>query len=101
LTGYLAKGRKDGALKELVRSEQVDFHIERAFRFRCMPVADISTKTTPLRSHIATDDELELKYWTKHFGVTRDELQNVIEKVGNSASAVRKELETIRDSTRK
>jgi hypothetical protein len=56
-------------------------------------MADIINKISPLRSHIASDDELELKYWTKHFGVTRSELRNVIEKVGNSAAAVRKELE--------
>jgi hypothetical protein len=56
-------------------------------------MADIINKISPLRSHIESDDELELKYWTKHFGVTRSELRNVIEKVGNSAAAVRKELE--------
>ncbi|MGC2527855.1 MAG: DUF3606 domain-containing protein [Candidatus Acidiferrum sp.] len=61
-------------------------------------MANITTKTPLLRSHIATDDELELKYWTKHLGVTRDELQSVIDKVGNSAAAVRKELDAIRDS---
>lgn len=57
-------------------------------------MAGFITKTSPLRSHIA-NDEVELKYWTKHFGVTRDELRNVIEKVGNSAAAVRKELEAV------
>ncbi|MFZ0372823.1 MAG: DUF3606 domain-containing protein [Xanthobacteraceae bacterium] len=61
-------------------------------------MANITTKTPLLRSHIAPDDELELKYWTKHLGVTRDELQSVIDKVGNSAAAVRKELGAIRDS---
>jgi hypothetical protein len=34
----------------------------------------------------------EVKYWTKHFGVSRDELQRAVDKVGNSAAAVRKEL---------
>jgi hypothetical protein len=31
----------------------------------------------------------EVKYWTKELGVTRDELQQAIDKVGNSAAAVR------------
>jgi hypothetical protein len=34
----------------------------------------------------------EVKYWTKHLGVTKQELQKAIDKVGNSAAAVRKEL---------
>jgi hypothetical protein len=36
--------------------------------------------------------EDELKYWIKHFGVTKDQLARAIEKVGNSAAAVRKQL---------
>ena len=38
------------------------------------------------------DDELEVKYWIKHLGISAEELKNTVEKVGNSASAVRKEL---------
>jgi len=34
----------------------------------------------------------EVKYWTRHFGTTREELQNVVDRVGNSAAAVAKEL---------
>jgi hypothetical protein len=34
----------------------------------------------------------EVQYWTRHLGVTRDELQRTVNKVGNSAAAVRKEL---------
>lgn len=56
-----------------------------------MPSA-LTTKVPPLRNHIAMDDEFEVKYWTKHLGVSRDELQRAVDKVGNSASAVRKEL---------
>jgi len=52
----------------------------------------VRSKPTPDRSKIAMDHPDELKYWIKHFGVTQDELQRVIEKVGNSAAAVRKEL---------
>jgi hypothetical protein len=41
------------------------------------------------------DDESEVKYWAKHLGVSRDELHAAIDKVGNSAAAVRKELENV------
>jgi hypothetical protein len=54
--------------------------------------AALTNKTPPLRNHIAMDEPLEVKYWTKHLGVTRDELQRAVDKVGNSAAAVRKEL---------
>ncbi len=53
-----------------------------------------TSKMRPLRNHIAMEEELEVKYWTKHLGVSRDELQRAVDKVGNSAAAVRKELET-------
>jgi len=43
---------------------------------------------------IAMDREDEVKYWTKHFGITKEALQKAVEKVGNSAAAVRKELKT-------
>jgi hypothetical protein len=46
----------------------------------------------PDRSLINMSEEHELKYWTKHLGVTREELQRAVEKVGNAAAAVRKEL---------
>jgi hypothetical protein len=35
----------------------------------------------------------EVKYWTHELGITRDRLQRLIDKVGNSSAAVRKELE--------
>ena len=52
----------------------------------------ISKTVTPDRSKIIIDDEDHIRYWTRHFGVTKDELARVIERVGNSAAAVRKEL---------
>jgi hypothetical protein len=55
-------------------------------------VAALTTKMSPLRNHIAMNEELEVKYWTKHLGVSRDELQRAVDKVGNSVAAVRKEL---------
>ena len=44
------------------------------------------------RSKIILDGENHVKHWTKHFGVTERELARAIERVGNSAAAVRKEL---------
>ena len=43
-------------------------------------------------SKINMSEDYEVKYWAKELGVTRDELQKLIDKVGNSAAAVRKEL---------
>jgi hypothetical protein len=34
----------------------------------------------------------EVKYWTRELGVSRAELQKIVDKIGNSAAAVRKEL---------
>ena len=60
-------------------------------------MAELTTKAPPLRNLIAMNDELEVKYWTKHLGVNREELQRAVDKVGNSAAAVRKELGMIRE----
>lgn len=46
----------------------------------------------PDRSLISMSEDHEVKYWIKHLGVSREELQRAIDKVGNSAAAVRKEL---------
>jgi hypothetical protein len=53
---------------------------------------DLLDKGRRDRSHIAMGQPHEVRYWTKHFGVTKDELQRTVGKVGNSAAAVRKEL---------
>jgi len=37
-------------------------------------------------------NDYEVKYWARHFGVTQKHLRLAIEKVGNSAASVRKEL---------
>jgi uncharacterized protein DUF3606 len=52
----------------------------------------ISNTGTPDRSKIIIEDEDHVKYCTRHFGVTEDELARAIERVGNSAAAVRKQL---------
>jgi hypothetical protein len=44
------------------------------------------------RSHIAMDNEADVRRWLKHLGVTKPELQRAVDKVGNSVAAVRKQL---------
>jgi hypothetical protein len=44
------------------------------------------------RSKINMHEDFEVRYWTKELRVSRDELQRTVDKVGNSAAAVRKEL---------
>jgi Protein of unknown function (DUF3606) len=48
------------------------------------------------RSKIMLEQENEFKHWARHFGVTKDELTRAVEKVGNSAAAVRKELAAVK-----
>jgi hypothetical protein len=38
------------------------------------------------------NEDYEVKYWTKELGISKDKLQKVVNKVGSSADAVRKEL---------
>jgi predicted double-glycine peptidase len=51
-------------------------------------------KVAPDRSKISIQNDDELKYWARHFGVSQEDLRRAIEKVGNSAASVRKELPT-------
>ncbi|HEX2366819.1 MAG TPA: DUF3606 domain-containing protein [Bradyrhizobium sp.] len=44
------------------------------------------------RSKISMHEDFEVKYWTKELGVSKEQLQKAVDKVGNSAAAVRKEL---------
>ncbi|ABD08595.1 conserved hypothetical protein [Rhodopseudomonas palustris HaA2] len=44
------------------------------------------------RSKINMHEDYEVKYWIKQLGITKEQLQRLIDKVGNSAAAVRKEL---------
>ena len=44
------------------------------------------------RSKINMHEEHEVRYWIKQLGVSQEELQKAVDKVGNSAAAVRKQL---------
>jgi hypothetical protein len=50
----------------------------------------------PDRGKIDMSDDEIVRYWCKHLGITRPQLQHVIEKVGNSVHAVEKELKVDR-----
>ena len=52
----------------------------------------LTTREQPDRSKINMNQIHEVRYWAKHLNVSKEELQKAIEKVGNSAAAVRKEL---------
>jgi hypothetical protein len=44
------------------------------------------------RNQIAMDDAAAVRRWIKNLGVTQDELQSAVDKVGNSVAAVRKQI---------
>jgi hypothetical protein len=46
----------------------------------------------PDRSKINLHDPHEAKYWARELGISKERLFKLVEKIGNSASAVRKEL---------
>jgi hypothetical protein len=56
------------------------------------PMDDLKNRGQPDRSKINTHEENEVKYWTKQLGVSKEELRKAIDKVGNSAATVRKQL---------
>jgi len=53
---------------------------------------DLSNRGAQDRSRISMGEEHEVRYWTQALGVSREQLQRAVNKVGNSADAVRKEL---------
>ena len=55
-------------------------------------MSNLTKKERPDRSKINMHDPREVKYWTKALRVSDEELQKAVEKVGNSAATVRKEL---------
>ena len=56
-------------------------------------MADDKTLRSPQdSSRIALGEDYEVEYWTKKFGVTRDELEKAVKAVGNDAEAVEEYL---------
>ena len=52
----------------------------------------LTKREQPDRSKINMHQPWEVKYWTHALGVSKEELQRAVDKVGNSAAAVRKQL---------
>ena len=52
----------------------------------------LTKRDQPDRSKINMNEDNEVHYWTKHLNISKEKLQNIVDKVGNSAAAVRKEL---------
>jgi hypothetical protein len=44
------------------------------------------------RSRINMNEAYEVRYWSEKFGVSKEELQRAVERVGSSAKAVEQEL---------
>ena len=55
---------------------------------------DLKKRASPDRSKINMHQPREVKYWARELGVNKERLQKVVDKVGNAAAAVRKELAT-------
>jgi uncharacterized protein DUF3606 len=55
---------------------------------------DLKKKDSEDRSKINMSEAYEVKYWIRELGVSKEQLQEAVDKVGNSAAAVRKELAT-------
>ena len=53
----------------------------------------LTKRTMPGRSKIDIADTKQVKYWTKALDVSKDDLFEAIDKVGNAAATVRKELQ--------
>ena len=53
---------------------------------------NLTRRTTPDRGKIDLQDAKQVKSWTKALGVSKETLLEAIDKVGNSAAAVRNEL---------
>jgi len=53
---------------------------------------DLTRRETPDRSKINVHNPTEAKCRAHELGISQDQLRRLVEKVGNSAAAVRKEL---------
>lgn len=53
---------------------------------------NLTKREQPDRSKINMHEDYEVKYWTHALGVSKEQLQKAVDKVGNSAATVRKEL---------
>ena len=50
-------------------------------------------KPLPARNKIDLADPTQIRVWTRRLGITTDDLQRVVRKVGNSIASVSKEIQ--------
>jgi hypothetical protein len=55
---------------------------------------NLTRKPAPDRGKIDMDQPHEVLHWTRHLNVSKEDLQRAVDKVGNCAAAVRKQLAT-------
>ncbi|PZR86544.1 MAG: DUF3606 domain-containing protein [Stutzerimonas stutzeri] len=56
-------------------------------------MADDTSKRGPQdRSRISLSEDYEVRYWTDKFGISKEQLEDAVKKVGSSADAVEAEL---------
>lgn len=53
---------------------------------------DLSKKRPQDATKVNVNESWELEYWSKKFGITKDQLKNAVKAVGVSAAAVKKYL---------
>ena len=63
-------------------------------------MSNLIKRTAPDRSKIDTTNAYELKYWLRALSATKDDLLAAVEKVGNGAATVRKELQRQADNAK-
>jgi hypothetical protein len=62
-------------------------------RNREIPMADDKTKRAPQDAKlISLEEDYEVEYWTRKFGVTRQRLADAVKAVGHSAEKVGEHL---------
>ena len=52
-------------------------------------MSDDLTKKPKDATRVNVNEDWELNYWSKKFGVTKEQLKNAVKAVGDSAEAVR------------
>jgi hypothetical protein len=57
-------------------------------------------KETPDRSKFDIHDLAEMKWWSDELEVSREKLRSLVDKIGNSAATVRKELDREKSNVR-
>ncbi|WP_185287880.1 DUF3606 domain-containing protein [Chryseobacterium lactis] len=55
-------------------------------------MSDDLTKKPKDATRVNVNEDWELNYWSKKFGVTKEQLKNAVKAVGDSAEAVQRYL---------